>query len=263
MSVVNWGLLAKSLVDDETIEEAIVRLILAHNNDETAHLGAGQSLQSHKASAIIDHVVASVVADKIKDGEVKFEKTGFFYWNTVFESLDGFGVEANGFGATALLTSFNVELISGGIANNNISIRKQPSCVYQIYSWNKDREFKTAVMTSISNVNVWILMGDLGIARHVGFKIINNVLYATVANGTTESTLNLGTITPDIYEYRAVFKSGVKALFYVDGVYKGEITTNLPTGLLGSVQFMLLYLKTLNAETKSTKVSGWEFWQNS
>jgi len=66
MAVVTWGLLEKSLVDDETIEEAINRLIQAHDDDETAHLETGQSLQSHKASEIIDHIARSIVPDKLR-----------------------------------------------------------------------------------------------------------------------------------------------------------------------------------------------------
>lgn len=67
MSITVWGLLAKSAVDNETVEEAIARLITAHNDDETAHLDTGQALQSHKASEIIDHVAGSVVTDKLAD----------------------------------------------------------------------------------------------------------------------------------------------------------------------------------------------------
>ena len=82
MSEVTWGLLAKSLEDPETIEEAIDRIVAAHNDDESAHLEAGQSLQSHKASEIIDHAVASIVADKISGTE------GLIFHS--FESLDNY-----------------------------------------------------------------------------------------------------------------------------------------------------------------------------
>ena len=70
MSLPVWGNLAKSQTDAEKIEEAIVRLITEHNEDETAHLGVGQSLQSHKAAEIIDHLAESIVEDKIADGEI-------------------------------------------------------------------------------------------------------------------------------------------------------------------------------------------------
>ena len=65
-----WGLLPKSQIDSETIETAIDRLINNHNEDEESHLGAGQALYSHKASEIIDHIVNSIIADKILDGEI-------------------------------------------------------------------------------------------------------------------------------------------------------------------------------------------------
>lgn len=62
----NWGLLTKSQVDNEKVEEAIARLILVHEEDEDSHLGVGESLQSHKASEIIDHIAESIVNDKIQ-----------------------------------------------------------------------------------------------------------------------------------------------------------------------------------------------------
>ena len=84
-------MLAKSQSDNETIEEAIDRLILAHEADEEAHLGVGESLQSHKASEIIDHLASSIIADKIGNREVLDEHLANdkFYLAPSFESLDG------------------------------------------------------------------------------------------------------------------------------------------------------------------------------
>lgn len=70
MSSVTWNLLPKSQDDPETIEQAIARIVDEHNENEEAHLDTGQSLQSHKASEIIDHVAESIIEDKIKDGEI-------------------------------------------------------------------------------------------------------------------------------------------------------------------------------------------------
>lgn len=60
-----WGGLPKSQTDNERIEDAITRRVGEHAADETAHLLPGQSLQSHKASQIIDHLAESVVNDKL------------------------------------------------------------------------------------------------------------------------------------------------------------------------------------------------------
>ena len=73
-TTVTWGNLLKSQISSETIEEAIARLIQAHEDDADAHLEAGESLYSHKASEIIDHVVSSIIEDKLKDGAVTSDK---------------------------------------------------------------------------------------------------------------------------------------------------------------------------------------------
>lgn len=84
-----WGLLAKSMVDNETVEEAIDRLIAVHESDPEAHLGAGESLEQHKAEDVIDHPAGSVLADKWTNSEVEF--------STAFDSLDGFFTDGSVF----------------------------------------------------------------------------------------------------------------------------------------------------------------------
>lgn len=61
-----WGNLVRANNDDTLIDQAIDEAITAHNDDVEAHLGPDQSLQSHRASEIIDHVAESVVNDKIR-----------------------------------------------------------------------------------------------------------------------------------------------------------------------------------------------------
>ena len=115
-----WGLLPKSQIDIETIEEAIARLISDHNEDEESHLGIGQSLQSHKASEIIDHVVASIIADKIKNGEVTIEKLfeDKYYFRSAFESLDGWDPDTVGFASDVLIGGGTCVIVgSGGVGD--------------------------------------------------------------------------------------------------------------------------------------------------
>lgn len=59
-----WGQMPKSQDDSEKIEEAISRMIAEHEADPQAHLGAGESLEAHRANEIIDHPAGSVLADK-------------------------------------------------------------------------------------------------------------------------------------------------------------------------------------------------------
>lgn len=66
MSEFTWGDLPKNQTDNQLISQAIDQAVQAHDDDPDSHLEIGQSLQSHKASEIIDHVAESVVNDKIK-----------------------------------------------------------------------------------------------------------------------------------------------------------------------------------------------------
>ncbi len=59
-----WGLLSKAQDNIQTIEEAIADAISTHNDDPTAHLGTGRSLEVHKINEVLDHPVGSSVTDK-------------------------------------------------------------------------------------------------------------------------------------------------------------------------------------------------------
>lgn len=65
MALPIWGNLDRAVNDSTKIDQAIADAIGAHNDDPESHLGEDQSLQSHRASEIIDHLAESVVNDKI------------------------------------------------------------------------------------------------------------------------------------------------------------------------------------------------------
>lgn len=106
MSIETWGLMDKSLTDAEKVEAAISRLITAHNADETAHLGVGQSLQSHKASEIIDHLIGSVLADKLQNSGLVL--------TCVFDDLSAFvqygDIQKNGWPGVTMVPTYGTPL---------------------------------------------------------------------------------------------------------------------------------------------------------
>jgi len=112
MANLTWGDLLKSQTDNETIEQAIVRIVAEHNSDAESHLGETQSLQSHKAAEIIDHLAMSIVADKIKRGAIDFSKIGYDVFTGIvqFESLDMWnwegGSRSASYGEIILSTAF-------------------------------------------------------------------------------------------------------------------------------------------------------------
>ena len=65
-----WGTLAKTQDDPTTIDQEIDAKILAHNEDPTAHMASGQSIEVHRTNSIIDHPAGSVLADKVSNTEM-------------------------------------------------------------------------------------------------------------------------------------------------------------------------------------------------
>lgn len=68
-----WGYLPKNQVSNETIEQAITRLIAVHEADPNSHLGEGESMQNHKNADVIDHPALSIVPDKFSNAQTFLE----------------------------------------------------------------------------------------------------------------------------------------------------------------------------------------------
>lgn len=183
-----------------------------------------------------------------------------FAWRTLFESLDGF--IKSGIGSIDE-PGEEIDIISGNISGNEKKLEKWIEINPVAFSWNKNRRFRTAIITSeITNSDKFILTGKLGTNRSFGFWIYNNNLYARVCNGSGVSTLGCGTIQADeLYKLEAIFTAGVSVKFYVNGVYKGELTMNLPFGDSSADYLFSASVKTNENASKTLSLSSFEFEQ--
>jgi len=220
----SWFQMPKSQIDPERMEEAIARLILEHEQDEESHLGAGESLQSHKASEIIDHVVDSIVADKIKMGEVDLNKLSAdkMLYLSHFESIDGWTISS---GATTLL-GFGLFLATTATAHTAmITSKLLAGDIFVDVSKNLFMQTSIRVISTTDQIIYFYFGGG-----KFGFKIVNNTLYACHYKSPTEYTTEITGITlTDIHVYRAEYDYlAAEIRFYVDGVIKATHTTNLP-----------------------------------
>lgn len=155
MAVSVWGLLDKSLVDDETIEEAIARLIAAHEADETSHLGVGESLQSHKASEVIDHVVDSIIEDKIKDGEVTSNKlTNNQIISKDFRTAANVGAGVDG----VKYNSTGIEMWQSGEKRVDIPVSGDPSFKGKV-TMESYETTKFIINTIFESLDTWVYSG--------------------------------------------------------------------------------------------------------
>lgn len=216
-----WGMLAKSLTDNETIEEAIVRLIGVHEADETSHLGVGESLQSHKASEIIDHVAGSVVVDKMTFNQLVIR--------TAFESSAGWTSSALykifAFGGLVLGTSSTLNNVADTYADSVQGFKTS--------DFVKNLLFQTTFSTDAYGAGDYILKFGIddfgGIYNTIGIKIVDNVATGYFLDGTTEHTVALGTLTRGaLYTLRIFINQATGYVeFYLNGSNVGEIAYEL------------------------------------
>ncbi len=117
-------------------------------------------------------------------------------------------------------------------------------------TWDAKRYFGCHVFIGENtNQRIFIVSGlPSETEPHIGFKVINNMLYGTVADGAGESTLLLDVI-PTEYEaiLEAILTPGLECRFYVNGEDKGALTTHIPSGGMDASE--IFHAKFENMET--------------
>jgi len=220
MAIPNWGNLAKSQTDSETIEEAIDRLTAAHNDDAGSHLEVGQSLQSHKAEAIIDHQIGSVVADKMS-------KTEGIY-DTTFDSLDNWSTKIS----AELADWPGVKLYVEQAAVPEATLMTTVAWPEDFFTADKDILFQFTGYFSSSVVDDADHFANFGFFTSktnilgIGFSFKNGVVKGYVGHGTTiYETDAIDILMTGVHVYRAQVNSGAGTItFYVDGALVGTIS---------------------------------------
>lgn len=220
----NWGDLTKSAVDSETVEQAIARLIAEHNDNNESHLAVGQSLQSHKAYEIIDHLANSIVPDKLSNDF--FSKTIIVpnYLGTdafVFSGSNDIGIDAIRFSAGGAY---------GAAASGYLDV---VGILSGIFSQSRILNF-SAKMEPQSTASIRIGLGDITVEAdgdciifyHDGtnfkcrtYKSATDTEHLVTITGVTISAVN---------QYRIEYYYGVRADFYVNDILVGSIDSDLP-----------------------------------
>jgi len=240
MSDPNWGMLSKAQDDPKTINQEIDLKVVAHNANEESHLAAGQSLQSHKAAEIIDHLARSVVRDKLI-----FDR---FSIDEHFATIDAWVKTAGVFLDQISQMSLTTTNISGNtqyayiIPGDSMSNGGTSICspVWQI-------RIKANVAT---NQTIYIVQGDPNVPSGFGFKIVNGTLYKVYwdGDGVEQIEAIAGVTVTDWHNYRVEYVSGVSVKWYIDDVLKKTMLIDLPGGFQ-----MFIYLQ-ITADAAATKI---------
>ncbi len=224
MPTENWGMLQKSQVDPETVEEAIDRLVAVHEADPDSHLGADESLQSHKAAEIIDHVAGSVKADKFSSTEGIFE--------TSFDSIDAFTKA----GAVELASWGNVHIYWGVDNPADASIYSIAPIAINFTDFSKDLLFQVlfgVATDSTTDINLGVnVLPQITPSKGFGFFHDNSGFKAYFHDGSVchySDVLSISLV--DVHVWRILNFAGEKTLrFYVDGVELWSYIYDSPPG---------------------------------
>jgi hypothetical protein len=216
MTLPLWGLLQRAQDDAQTIEEAIAEAIAAHEADPEAHLGDGESLQMHKAEDVIDHPQGSVLGDKYTNREFSIMPT--------FASVDN-GYSVSSSGVNYSLAGLRFE--TGGTINTTKYIRASGQYSPAYFDGEKETTWQfTAKMIDTTSYTAYGLAGtdgNLEVGPGIGFKFINNALYAVeiYVDGFGDphevTELITGVTLTDTHLYRVHLDTDGTLKFYVDG----------------------------------------------
>lgn len=166
MSIETWGQMDKSQIDSEKVEEAIARLISAHETDPTAHMGVGEAIEAHRTAEILDHKAGSIVADKQSLSELAMVSD--------MNPANGWDTDHFNFYFPQVYAGFSHDgYVSAYIENGNVQWKLKENGDL------KDNMFQIGFQYNASENDIGILYGGMGVTENpeneygVGFKIEN------------------------------------------------------------------------------------------
>jgi len=164
---------------------------------------------------------------------------GTFWFNNNWAPSGMLSSAKSGTGSILWTTGY-LQLSTGSTSGSYSRVYKMVGTGGLTISWDKNRHCLFSVRFSTLDCYIWLVTGygyspssSTNNYNHIGFKVVNGILYGTVANGSNESTLQLEDLTGVTYTNKLLefdYTAGSDVKFYVDGVYKDQITLNLPSG---------------------------------
>lgn len=176
--------------------------------------------------------VDAAIDERMPNKIIDLEWNNSISYLTFFESLNGYSTSN---------VAFNNEDVRFSLpATNNAEAYLQKRPTHNAFlSFATPSYFRTTIyLSSVTSIKGQIVIGAStadGLGgfttnnRKYGFYFNGSSLYGIVGNGTSESTVLLETISASTnYNLTAKFTPASKVVFFVDGVQKGVVKTNLP-----------------------------------
>lgn len=175
-----------------------------------------------------------------------YESPGVYY-NPSFDSGDGIPNNMSA-GSTVDYGTGYLALDVPGVANEYARIYKEFTNYPSTLSWSKAAKFSAHVLMAALTTDkgdFFITIGGRDTERHVGFCIIDGILYGSVGNGAAQTkTAALSDMSGFSFNFASLLAidfTSVRCKFYLDNVEVAELTTGLPTGTIYAKILFNLY----------------------
>lgn len=200
-----------------------------------------------------------IIEDTVTDRITDIVWDDYFYYHTFFESIDAFDITG-----TVAAGAWGFTMTTAATTNARSRLQKQPT--YQkILNFNKESRFRANFqLDSITSNDAVVAVGKVSTTPtfYYGFRVTNGTVKGITYDGTTETETTMTTITANTnHDYEARFYPGYKVDYFVDGIFYGSISTNLPTGTT-NINFYEFDISTGEDVAKDMKISTFEYIQN-
>ncbi len=243
-----WGDLPESQISNRTVAQAIADYVNDHLNDPDAHLEIGQSLQSHKASEIIDHIAGSVVRDKLGFDRFQIDE----HFSTIDAWEQSAGVSIPTISEMTLTTTSvinNVQYASINAGDSQVdaaNISQNPICETRVS------------ISNITNQQIYICQGFPSDGNGFGFKIVNSTVYAFWIDSDEvehiQSVYTNAAYSFNRYRWELVY--GYTLKFYINGAL---VHTVISPNLNTTSKFITYQIKATSAFWRSMSVQTLHF----
>jgi hypothetical protein len=238
-------------------------------------VASGNDVRFWAGSTFATKESAPFSVDEAGNAIVSSLRRNDFHIFSSFESIDGYRKNDTAHGGgdgTIVLTETEVNLTTGAISSNTVSMNKtiRTSTVNE-FSWSKPRSFQTTVQIptgGTADVNFFIGTGKLndGNEKQISFVSQPGFLFGFVANGTSNSSVSIlsGGLTAGATFLLKFVYTGTSVKFYVNNALSGTITTNLPNSSAGESNSNIIFntlVQTSADLAKTVLVSSYDFWQ--
>lgn len=211
-----------------------------------------------------EQVLDESLADKLFDAFWK--KT--FHYQTFFESLDGFNITG-----TTSLDDTQLTLTTGAVSGNSSQVAKQPLNQGLITFSQKSRMRSAFSVNQITNQTIYLTVGNVVTgSQGYGFKIVNGTIYGVTHNGSSESTVQIQSISAnEVYSIEARYNPSDKVIFFISDPTTspdtpirevGSLSTNLPSSTeVANANLFNFRITTNEGAAKTMNVTFFEYLQ--